>query len=158
MKYEFAPDLQEVAEEVSRLLFPHVKIGHVKCFRSYGSSSRSTIARCHTIGKLMQKAMGVDAFYALEFLSERFDKLSEEEQVKTIIHELMHITKAFGGGFRHHDFVCDKNIDKCYVNYTENKKESNEDFFNIEKLKWNNKKNWDSLNNMKNEENNFFKL
>ena len=78
MKYEFAPDLQEVAEEISRLLFPHIKIGHVKCFRSYGSSSRNTIARCHTIGKLMQKAMGVNAFYALEFLSERFDKLSEE--------------------------------------------------------------------------------
>ena len=158
MKYEFAPDLQEVAEEVSRLLFPHVKIDHVKCFRSYGSSSRNTIARCHTIGKLMQKAMGVNAFYALEFLSERFDKLSKEEQIKTIIHELMHIPKAFGGGFRHHDFVCDENIDKCYVNYTENKKESAEDFFNIEKLKWKNKNNWDSLNNMKNEENNFFKL
>jgi len=158
MKYEFAPDLQEISEEISRLLFPHVKVDKIKCFRSHGSSSRSTIARCHTIGKLMQKAMDVDAFYALEFLSERFDKLSEEEQVKTIIHELMHIPKTFGGGFRHHDFVCDKNIDKCYVNYKKNKKELKEDFFEVEKLKWKNKKNWDRLENMKNEEKNFFKL
>jgi len=158
MKYEHAPDLQEIAEEISRLLFPHVKIDKIRCFRSYGSSSRSTIARCHTIGKLMQKAMNTDAFYALEFLSERFDKLDEEEQVKTIIHELMHIPKAFGGGFRHHDFVCDKNVNKCYVNYKKNKKELKEDFFEIEKLKWKNKNNWNSLENMKNEKKNFFKL
>ena len=37
MKYEFAPDLQEEAEEISKLLFPHVVIERIKCFRSYGS-------------------------------------------------------------------------------------------------------------------------
>jgi len=158
MKYEHAPDLQEIAEEISRLLFPHVKIDKIKCFRSHGSSSRNTIARCHTIGKLMQKAMDVDAFYALEFLSERFDKLSEEEQVKTIIHELMHIPKTFGGGFRQHDFVCDENVNICYIDYKKNKKESNEDFFEIEKLKLENKRNWNLLENMKNEKKNFFKF
>ena len=158
MKYEHAPDLQEIAEEISRLLFPHVKIDKIKCFRSHGSSSRNTIARCHTIGKLMQKAMDVDAFYALEFLSERFDKLSEEEQVKTIIHELMHIPKTFGGGFRQHDFVCDENVNICYIDYKKNKKESNEDFFEIEKLKLETKRNWNLLENMKNEKKNFFKF
>ena len=158
MKYEHAPDLQEIAEEISRLLFPHVKIDKIKCFRSHGSSSRNTIARCHTIGKLMQKAMDVDAFYALEFLSERFDKLSEEEQVKTIIHELMHIPKTFGGGFRQHDFVCDENVNICYIDYKKNKKESNEDFFEIEKLKLENKRNWHLLINIKNEQKNFFKF
>jgi len=88
MKYEYAPDIQQKMEDFSKVLFPHVKIERVKCFRSHGSSSRNTIARCHTIGKLMQKAMDVKAFYALEFLSKRFDKLSEEDQDKTIIHEL----------------------------------------------------------------------
>jgi predicted metallopeptidase len=158
MKYEFALDLQKISDEISRLLFPHVKIGKVKCFRSHGSSSRNTIARCHTIGKLMQKAIGVDAHYALEFLSERFDKLSEEEQVKTIIHELMHIPKTFGGGFRQHDFVCDKNVNTCYINYKKNKKESKDDFFEIEKLKMKNKNNWSNLEDMKNEKKNFFKF
>lgn len=117
MKYEYAPDIQEIAEEISRLLFPHVKLDRVKCFRSYGSKSKRTIARCHTIGKLMQKAIGTEAHYALEFLSERFDKLDKEEQIKVIIHELMHIPKSFGGGFRHHDHVCDENIEKNYVAY-----------------------------------------
>ncbi len=132
MKYEFAPDLQEICEEISKLLFPHVKVDKVKCFRSYGTSSKRTIARCHTIGKLMQKAMGVEAFYTLEFLSERFDKLNDEEKVKVIIHELMHIPSSFGGGFRHHDYVCDKNIEKKYKAYKLHKNdEQKKNFFRI---------------------------
>ena len=65
----------------------------------------------------MQKAIGVPAHYALEFIHEQFDKLNEEEKVKTIIHELMHIPKSFGGGFRHHDHVCDKNINFIYEKF-----------------------------------------
>ena len=117
MKYEFALDIQKKAEEIVNVLFPHVKIDRVKCFRSYGTSSRRTIARCHALGKLMQKAIGIQAVYALEFLSERFDKLDEEEQIKVIIHELMHIPKTFGGGFKHHDYVCERNVNKCYKEY-----------------------------------------
>ena len=84
MKYEFAQDLQTTAEQISKLLFPHIRIERIKCFRSYGTSSKRTIARCHALGKLMQKALEVKAFYTLEFLSERFDKLSEEDKIKTI--------------------------------------------------------------------------
>ena len=94
MKYEIAEDLQAIAEELAKHLFLHIKIERVKCFRSYGSSSRGTIARCHALGKLMQLAIGVKAHYALEFIHERFDKLGKEEQIKTIIHELMHIPKV----------------------------------------------------------------
>ncbi len=123
MRYEFAPEIQKKAEEISRLLFPHIKVERVRCFRSYGSSTKRTIARCHALGKLMQKALGVVAVYTLEFLSEKFDKLSEEEKVKTIIHELMHIPKTFGGGFRHHDFVTDKNVNLMFNAYMEKKEE-----------------------------------
>jgi len=127
MKYEPAEDIQAIAEEISELLFPHIKIERIKCFRSYGTSSRVTIARCHTIGKLLQKAINIEALYVLEFISERFDKLSPEEKIKTIIHELMHIPQTFGGGFRHHDHVCDKNINKCYAAYKEKKKKIADD-------------------------------
>jgi len=123
MRYEFAPDIQRIAEEMSRMLFPHVKMSRVMCFRSYGTSSRNTVARCHALGKLMQKAMGTEAFYSLEFLSERFDKMSQEDQIKTILHELMHIPKTFGGGFKHHDFVTDRNINMFYKEYTRRKNE-----------------------------------
>ena len=117
MKYEFAEDLQRVAEEISRALFPHINIERVKCFRSYGTSSRRTLARCHALGKLLQKALNIKAFYVLEFLSERFDKLDKEEQIKIVIHELMHIPKTFGGGFKHHDFVHDRNVNLYYKKY-----------------------------------------
>jgi predicted metallopeptidase len=121
MKYFYALDLQKKAEEIAKILFPHIDISRIKCFRSRGTSSRGTIARCHTMGKLMQLATGTNAFYALEFLAERFDKLSQEEQTKVIIHELMHIPKAFGGGFKHHNFVTEKNVEKFYEIYKKGK-------------------------------------
>ena len=72
----------------------------------------------------MQKALFRKAFYVLEFLSERFDKMSAEEQVKVIIHELMHIPKCFGGGFKHHNFVTERNVNKYYKAYMEKKNEN----------------------------------
>jgi predicted metallopeptidase len=117
MRYEYAFDLQRIAEDISRRMFPHIRIDRIKCFRSYGSSSHRTIARCHALGKLMQLAMTVDAFYALEFLSEQFDKLSDVEKVKTIIHELMHIPETFGGGFKQHHIVTEEHVNRCYKSY-----------------------------------------
>lgn len=132
MRYEPAEDLQKIADEICQLLFSHIDISRVKCFRSYGSSSRNTIARCHALGKLMQKTIGIRAVYAMEFLSERFDKLSKEDQIKTIIHELMHIPNAFGGGFKHHNWVTEKNVNLHYKTYLEMKKqnEKRKDWFN----------------------------
>jgi len=117
MKYEFAPDIQEIAQDISKVFFDYIKLDRVKCFRSYGTSTKRTIARCHALGKLMQKAIGIDAYYVLEFLTEQFEKLKEEDKIKTIIHELMHIPKTFGGGFRQHDYVCEKNVEKIYRAY-----------------------------------------
>lgn len=82
----------------------------------------------------MQKALAEDAFYAIEFLCPTFEKLSKDDQVKTIIHELMHIPQAFGGGFRHHDFVTDRAVNKKYKEYqtllkdNENKENKIEDW------------------------------
>ena len=122
MKYVEADDLQERMSEIVRVLgMGHIDIERVKCLRGFGSSSRRTIARCHTIGKVMQKAMGAKAFYAIEFL-EIFDKMSREEQDKVIIHELMHIPKTFGGGFRQHDFVCEKNVEIMHERFENSKK------------------------------------
>ena len=118
IKYFFDDELNQRTLAIAQKLFPHIKLGQLKCFRSVGSSSKGTIARCHTIGKLMQMTIGVSAHYGIEFLSENFDKLSKVEQDKVIIHELMHIPKSFGGGFRHHDYVCDKNIDKFHKELT----------------------------------------
>ena len=53
--------------------------------------------------------------------------MPKEEKVKIIIHELMHIPKTFGGGFKHHDFVTEKNVNVHYKLYLNCKlKEENE--------------------------------
>lgn len=121
MKYEYAPDLQDrMLEIVKHLDMAHVDVNRVKCFRSRGSSTKRVIARCHTIGKLMQLSIGVKAHYAIEFL-ESFEKMSKDEQDKVIIHELMHIPKTFGGGFRQHDYVCDSNVEKLHNEFVRKK-------------------------------------
>lgn len=116
IKYQLALDIQEIVNELTTL-FPHIKLDSLVCIRSFGSSSKRTIARCHALGKAMQLALNIGGFYVIEVISKKFDKLSNEEKIKTIIHELMHIPKSFGGGFRYHDYVCDKNIDKEYQRY-----------------------------------------
>lgn len=135
MNYEFSPSLQALCEDICKRLFPHVIISRVKCYRSRGTSTKNTIARCHALGKLMQEAMGVDAFYALEFICEKFDKLKTEEKVKVVIHELMHIPESFGGGFKHHDVVTDKNVELAYKSYLDcRKKDMSIDWFKQLKL------------------------
>ena len=115
MRYIDAPDLKKRVKEIAlALAMDHLDINRIQCLRGFGSSSRRTIARCHALGKLMQKAMGTKAFYAIEFL-EIFEKMPIKEQDKVIIHEPLHIPKSFGGGFRHHDYVCERNVDLIYT-------------------------------------------
>ena len=45
--------------------------------------------------------------------------MSEEDKIKTIIHELMHIPHTFGGGFKHHNFVTEKNVELFYKRFKE---------------------------------------
>lgn len=136
MKYEFSQSLQVLCEDVCSRLFPHIILSRVKCYRSSGTSTKNTIARCHALGKIMQEAMGVEAFYALEFIREQFDSLSTEEKVKVMIHELMHIPESFGGGFKHHDIVTDKNVELAYSAYLDcRKKNISIDWFKQLKLK-----------------------
>lgn len=117
IKYEKAGDLQQQINEIATELFPHVKLDSVVCLRSFGSTSRGTIARCHALGKAMQLALGRKGFYVIEAISNRFDKMNEEDKIKTLIHELMHIPKSFGGGFIHHNVVCHKNVEMMYEKY-----------------------------------------
>jgi len=129
IRYELALDIQKRLKEiVEKLKLDFIRLEDVKCIRSFGSKSRGTIARCHALGKVMQLALNRKGFYVLEFISERFDKLDEEEKIKIIIHELLHIPKSFGGGFRHHDFVNDRNINRVYLEYLEKKRFMNKTF------------------------------
>ncbi|MFA4960154.1 MAG: putative metallopeptidase [Candidatus Pacearchaeota archaeon] len=116
IKYEQAPDVKSVAEEIVYTMdWDHVSLENVAFIRSFGSAARRTIARCHALGKAMQIGMGRQkGFYLIEVISENFDRLSNDEKIKVIIHELMHIPKTFGGGFIHHDKVHEYSVDKVF--------------------------------------------
>jgi len=122
IRYEIAYDVQKKVNEISKLIFPHIKLDSLVCLRSYGSSSKRTIARCHALGKPMQIALGRKGFYVIEVISKRFDKLSDEDKTKILIHELMHIPKSFGGGFIHHNVVHERNVNIAYERYNAKKK------------------------------------
>lgn len=124
IKYHQAPDIKESAEKIIKTMnWNHVLLEHIAFLRSTGSKAKYTIARCHALGKAMQIGMErKKGFYLIEVISEKFDKLSQEEQIKVIIHELMHIPKSFGGGFIHHDKVHEKSVKEMYKKYCELKK------------------------------------
>ena len=74
-----------------------------------------TIARIHGLGKIWQGVLNLPPSYTIEVISEVYDKMLPEDQERTLIHELMHIPGAFGGGFRpHKGYVERKNVEAVY--------------------------------------------
>jgi predicted metallopeptidase len=116
IRYELAPDIESKLRRIARKLkMDHIHLDRVKGVRSYGSTGKGVIARCHALPKVMQLALGIDAHYVIEILTENYNRLSKEEQIKILIHELMHIPETFGGGFRmHRDHVTRRNVEKLY--------------------------------------------
>jgi len=109
LKYTEAPDVKTLADEIMDYLdLFHIVPQFVYCYRSKGSKSKRTIARIHGLGRLWQDALRKPPSYVIEVISERFDKLSDADKEKTLIHELLHIPKGFSGGFRPHKGYVDK--------------------------------------------------
>jgi len=115
-RYERAPDVSELLGSiVDRLGFTHVPKNRVYCYRSYGSKATNTIARVHSLPRIWQQALSEPAYYAVEVLAEQYDQLSIYEKEKTLIHELLHIPRSFGGGFRHHkDWVTRRRVEELH--------------------------------------------
>jgi predicted metallopeptidase len=116
LEYMEAPDIKMLVDEIidSLDLF-HVVPQFVYCYRSRGSKSKLTIARIHGLGRIWQEALRRPPVYVIEVISERYDKLSDEEKEKTLIHELLHIPKGFSGGFRpHKGYIDKKRVEKLH--------------------------------------------
>jgi len=129
LAYEEAPDVKKLVNEiVDRLDLFHVVPQFVYCYRSRGSKSSRTLARIHGLGRIWQEALRRPPAYVIEVISERYDRLSEEEKEKTIIHELLHIPKGFSGGFRPHKGHIDrKRVERLHKALLERRSFSHED-------------------------------
>jgi predicted metallopeptidase len=102
MEFEIDNKIQKLLNKIIKdLNLQHVDSERIVCFRSYGSSSRA-IARIWSLPSIWQKALKVKAHYCIEVISEKFDKLNYENQIKVLIHELLHIPKNFSGALLPH--------------------------------------------------------
>ena len=102
MDFQKAPDVQKrIASLVKKLSFLHIDPKRIVAFRSSGSRSRAR-ARIWSFPRIWQKALKIKPHYCLEVLSEKFDKLTRENQDRVLIHELLHIPKNFSGALLPH--------------------------------------------------------
>lgn len=123
IKYFDASDVKKKVDEiVANLNLFHITSQFVFCVRSKGSKSTRTIARIHGLGKIWQETLNIPPSYVIEVISEHYDKLSEEEKEKTLIHELLHIPHGFSGGFRpHKGYVSREKVEQLYRKLKQNR-------------------------------------
>jgi len=119
IQYGLAEDIDlRVKEIIRKLKMTHIDETRVICLRSKGSGSRRVIARCLGLPRIMQVALNQKPHYVIEILSERFDRLSREDQIKVLIHEILHVPHCFGGGFRSHKpYVTRGKVQKMYCEF-----------------------------------------
>ncbi len=126
IRYEAAPDLDELIEKIiEKTGMNHIDLDYVICQRSHGSRAKRTLARCHAMSRILRTAMKIKyglkkSVYIIEVLAEEEAKMSEQEKIKTLIHELLHIPKSMGGGFLHHsNHVTRKRVNEMWKLYSD---------------------------------------
>lgn len=131
MELQHAPDIQMNVKELASILgMDHVQPEGIICMRSFKSKSNA-LARIWSFPRIWQMALNKGPHYVIEVLSEKFDRMTQEEQLKVLIHELLHIPQTFSGALVPHKCfgrrIDDKRVDILYKKYKEQKRER-EDF------------------------------
>lgn len=97
-----APDIKKrVSFLVKQMNEKHLDLSKLFFFRSYNTNTRA-IARIWAFPKIWQLALKQKPVYAIEVISERFDRLRDLEKDKVLIHELAHIPINFSGSLIPH--------------------------------------------------------
>jgi len=78
-----------------------VKASRIFTYRSINAKTRA-YARIWGLSRIWQKALKVGPAYILEVISEKYDKLSDHEKSKVLLHEVAHIPKNFSGALVPH--------------------------------------------------------
>lgn len=102
MKTQLASDIDSlVSDVVKKLNMTYIHPNRIICVRSTEAVSRAR-ARIWSFPKIWQMALHKPSCYIIEVLSQHFDHLLQEEKIRIIIHELMHIPKNFSGALIPH--------------------------------------------------------
>lgn len=121
MDVELAPDIKNLVRQVlPHLPFSYIDQTRVVCMRSFKASSRAR-ARIWSFPKIWQMALKTPAHYVIEVLSQHFDKLSDDDKTRVIIHELMHIPKNFSGALvphrGRHKRIDHRTVEKLFLQF-----------------------------------------
>lgn len=102
ISWEEAPDVKKrFSHLITSLGISWVTPSRVFCLRSTQANTHA-IARIWGLSKIWQSVLGVRAAYIIEVISEKYDKLSELEKDKVLLHELIHIPRNFSGALAPH--------------------------------------------------------
>ncbi len=102
MKYKLAPEIKkQIRVLIKELKFTHIKPNQIWCIRSFDAKTRA-YARIWGMSRLFHEVAGLPPTYIIEIINQHFEKLSDREKIKTLIHELMHIPKTFSGALLSH--------------------------------------------------------
>lgn len=97
-----APDIKKrIAILAKELNLDWLKKTRIYCFRSKNSKTYAS-ARIWGLSRIWQEALGEEPAYVIEVISEKFDRLSYEQQEKVLIHEIVHIPRNFSGSLVPH--------------------------------------------------------
>jgi predicted metallopeptidase len=100
--WEKANDVKKDISKILKVLdFPYVKPSRIFCYRTQGSKSRS-YARIWSFPKIFQDALELEPAYVVEVLAKHYDRLNDDEKIKVLIHELLHIPRNFSGALVPH--------------------------------------------------------
>jgi len=100
--WQNAPDIKKrVSFLIKELDLDWVHKSQLHFFRSNYSASRA-YARIWGLSKVWQLALSEKPTYIIEVLSEKFDRLSDNEKDKVLLHEIAHIPKNFSGSLLPH--------------------------------------------------------
>lgn len=102
VSWELDPQIEARTNKLIKALdLEWLSYGRIFFYRSQNSKARA-YARTWGLPKLWQRTLNVEPAYIVEVISEHFDKLSEIEQDKVLLHELTHIPKNFSGALVPH--------------------------------------------------------
>lgn len=92
---------QQLKKTIQEAGVTWVKTSRVFTYRSQNAKTRA-YARIWGLSRIWQKALKVEPSYILEVISEKFDKLTNYEKNKVLLHEVTHIPKNFSGALVPH--------------------------------------------------------
>ena len=107
---------QRVRGLVDAIEFSHIPKHRIFSFRTDESRARA-YSSTRAFPKIFQTVLEIEPAYVIEVLNKYYNKLTEEEKTKVLIHELLHIPRNFSGSLLPHLSgykTIEREVDKIY--------------------------------------------